>query len=101
MAVDWIGFGYAALLAFGGYLGYARKGSIVSLITGLTFGIIAGYGAYCVSLNARDVKISLFAAIILATVMSARFYRSRKIMPAGVIAAISIFIIMRLGLGLF
>jgi len=26
MAVDWIGFGYAAAIAFGGFMGYNRKG---------------------------------------------------------------------------
>lgn len=27
MAVDWIGFGYAAAIAFGGFMGYKRKGT--------------------------------------------------------------------------
>lgn len=26
MAVDWIGFGYAAAIALGGFMGYKRKG---------------------------------------------------------------------------
>lgn len=26
MAVDWIGFAYALLLVFGGFVGYSRKG---------------------------------------------------------------------------
>lgn len=26
MAVDWIGFAYASLLVFGGFVGYNRKG---------------------------------------------------------------------------
>jgi len=26
MAVDWIGFGYAAAILFGGFMGYKRKG---------------------------------------------------------------------------
>lgn len=26
MAVDWIGFSYAAAIAFGGFMGYKRKG---------------------------------------------------------------------------
>lgn len=26
MAVDWIGFGYAAAIAIGGFIGYKRKG---------------------------------------------------------------------------
>ncbi|KAM8952606.1 transmembrane protein 14A [Pelodytes ibericus] len=101
MAVDWIGFGYAAILVFGGFLGYYSKGSLVSLIAGLTFGIVAAYGAYFVSYDPRDVKISLIAAISLAVIMGARYYSSRKIMPAGIVAVLSIFMVLRLVMNLF
>ncbi|NXF50073.1 TM14C protein, partial [Oceanites oceanicus] len=57
--IDWIGFAYAALLAVGGVVGYTRKGSKISLAAGLTFGSVAGYGAYCVTRDPRNVKISL------------------------------------------
>ncbi|KAM9616478.1 transmembrane protein 14A isoform 1-T7 [Morphnus guianensis] len=60
MAIDWIGFAYAALLAVGGVVGYTRKGSKISLAAGLTFGSVAGYGAYCVTRDPRNVKISLW-----------------------------------------
>ncbi|XP_029451592.1 transmembrane protein 14A [Rhinatrema bivittatum] len=100
MAIDWIGFSYAATLALGGVLGYTRKGSIVSLIAGLFFGALAGYGAYCVTCDPRDVKISLYAAFILATVMGIRYRRSRKLMPAGMIAFLSVVMILRLILSL-
>ncbi|XP_068793474.1 transmembrane protein 14A isoform X5 [Struthio camelus] len=61
MAIDWIGFAYAALVAVGGVLGYTRKGSKISLAAGLTFGSVAGYGAYCVTRDPRNVKISLYS----------------------------------------
>ncbi|KAM4771990.1 transmembrane protein 14A [Rhinophrynus dorsalis] len=101
MAVDWIGFGYAALLAFGGYMGYSNKGSIVSLVAGLTFGLLSAYGAYRVSHDPTDIRISFIAATILAIVMGLRYYKSRKLMPAGLVAGISLFMILRLGLNLF
>ncbi|XP_019343980.1 transmembrane protein 14A isoform X2 [Alligator mississippiensis] len=90
MAVDWIGFGYAVLLAAGGAMGYVRKGSKISLVAGLIFGSVAGYGAYCVTHDPRDVKISLFSAFLLTIVMGVRFKRSKKLMPAGLIAGIRI-----------
>lgn len=31
MAVDWIGFSYAAAIAFGGFMGYKRKGTEITL----------------------------------------------------------------------
>ncbi|MEE6476635.1 hypothetical protein FKM82_011153 [Ascaphus truei] len=101
MAIDWIGFCYATLVAFGGVLGYTRKGSIVSLAAGLFFGLVAAYGAYCVTWNPRDVKISLIAASTLATVMGLRYKRSKKMMPSGLVAGISLFMILRLVIGLF
>uniref|UniRef100_A0A8B9PQY7 Transmembrane protein 14A n=1 Tax=Apteryx owenii TaxID=8824 RepID=A0A8B9PQY7_APTOW len=88
MAIDWIGFAYAALLAVGGVLGYTRKGSKISLAAGLTFGSVAGYGAYCVTCDPRNVKISLFSAFLLTIIMGMRFKRSKKLMPAGLVACL-------------
>uniref|UniRef100_A0A669QNJ8 Transmembrane protein 14A n=1 Tax=Phasianus colchicus TaxID=9054 RepID=A0A669QNJ8_PHACC len=88
MAVDWIGFAYAALLAVGGVVGYTRKGSKISLAAGLTFGSMAGYGAYCVTRDPRNVKISLFSAFLLTVIMGMRFKRSKKLMPAGLVACL-------------
>ncbi|XP_073482753.1 transmembrane protein 14A [Aquarana catesbeiana] len=100
MAVDWIGFAYAVLLASGGFLGFSRKGSIVSLAAGLTFGLLAAYGAFRVSYDPRDIKISLIAAGSLSVIMGLRYNRSRKVMPAGIVAGISIFMVVRLLLNL-
>ncbi|XP_056421695.1 transmembrane protein 14A [Hyla sarda] len=100
MAVDWIGFGYAALLVSGGFMGFSRKGSIVSLAAGLTFGLLAAYGALRVSTNPRDIKISLIAAGTLSVVMGLRYYRGRKMFPAGLLAVISISMVVKLLLNL-
>ncbi|XP_025941932.1 transmembrane protein 14A [Apteryx mantelli] len=96
MAIDWIGFAYAALLAVGGVLGYTHKGSKISLAAGLTFGSVAGYGAYCVTCDPRNVKISLFSAFLLTIIMGMRFKRSKKLMPAGLVACLSLLMILRL-----
>ncbi|XP_053142318.1 transmembrane protein 14A [Hemicordylus capensis] len=96
MIVDWLGFGYALIVALGGAVGYIRKGSKISLIAGIIFGITAGYGAYCVTHNPRDIKISLFTAFLLTTVMGVRFKRSKKLMPAGIVAGLSLLMILRL-----
>ncbi|TFK06773.1 conserved oligomeric Golgi complex subunit 1 [Platysternon megacephalum] len=89
MAIDWIGFGYAIVVALGGVVGYTRKGSIVSLAAGLFFGLMSGYGAYCVTHDSKDVKISFFSAFILTIVMGMRFKRSKKLIPGGLIAGLS------------
>uniref|UniRef100_A0A8D2B4N0 Transmembrane protein 14A n=1 Tax=Sciurus vulgaris TaxID=55149 RepID=A0A8D2B4N0_SCIVU len=71
-------------------------GGVPSLIAGLFVGFLAGYGAYRVSMDKRDVKLSLFTAFFLATIMGVRFKRSKKVMPAGLVAGLSLMMILRL-----
>ncbi|XP_010362416.2 transmembrane protein 14A isoform X1 [Rhinopithecus roxellana] len=96
LPMDLIGFGYAALVTFGSIFGYKRRGGVLSLIAGLFVGCLAGYGAYRVSNDKRDVKVSLFTAFFLATIMGVRFKRSKKIMPTGLVAGLSLMMILRL-----
>ncbi|XP_043920909.1 transmembrane protein 14C [Protopterus annectens] len=98
MTVDWIGFGYAALVASGGVLGYVKAGSVPSLAAGLLFGSLAGLGAYQLSQNPKNVWLSLAASGTLAGVMGFRFYNSGKLMPAGIIAGASALMVARLGM---
>ncbi|MBW04921.1 Transmembrane protein 14A, partial [Eschrichtius robustus] len=69
---------------------------VLTLIAGLFVGFLAGCGAYRVSNDKRDVKLSLFTAFFLATIMGVRFKRSKKIMPAGLVAGLSLMMILRL-----
>ncbi|XP_043535173.1 transmembrane protein 14A [Chiloscyllium plagiosum] len=96
MPIDWISYSYAAIVMVGGILGYVQKGSVMSLMSGLLFGSLAGYGAYQVSNDPQNVKISLLTAGILTTIMGVRYKRSGKIIPAGLIAGISLFMVLRL-----
>ncbi|TKC38452.1 hypothetical protein EI555_002554 [Monodon monoceros] len=85
------------MVTFGSILGYKRRGEpkpdfsskrggVLSLIAGLSVGFLAGCGAYRVSNDKRDVKLSL--SFFLATIMGVRFKRSKKIMPAGLVAGL-------------
>lgn len=98
MAVDWLGFGYAALVASGGLVGYAKAGSVPSLAAGLFFGSLAGLGAYQLSQDPNNVWISLITSGTLTAVMGTRFYNSGKFMPAGLIAGVSLLMVGRLAL---
>ncbi|KAJ1200512.1 hypothetical protein NDU88_004336 [Pleurodeles waltl] len=98
MGLDWIGFGYAALVASGGVVGYAKAGSVPSLAAGLLFGGLAGLGAYQLSQDPKNVWLSLIASGTLSGVMGFRFYNSGKFMPAGLIAGASLFMVGRLAL---
>ncbi|XP_076826215.1 transmembrane protein 14C-like [Brachyhypopomus gauderio] len=96
MAIDWIGYGYAALIATGGVIGYIKAGSITSLIAGLLFGILAAVGAFLTSQNPKNVWVSLGTYGTLSAVMAVRFLSSWKVMPAGLIAGASLLMILRL-----
>ncbi|VCX36460.1 unnamed protein product [Gulo gulo] len=90
--LHWIGFGYAALVASGGIIGYAKAGSVPSLAAGLLFGSLAGLGAYQLSQDPRNIWVFLATSGTLAGIMGMRFYHSGKFMPAGLIAGARYFL---------
>ncbi|KAF3836053.1 hypothetical protein F7725_028611 [Dissostichus mawsoni] len=100
MSVDWVGYGYAALIASGGVIGYVKAGSVPSLAAGVLFGGLAGFGAYQISNDPKQVWVSLATSGALTGVMGKRFYGSRKFMPAGLMAAASLVMVGKLGLSL-
>ncbi|KAG9275801.1 transmembrane protein 14Cb [Astyanax mexicanus] len=98
MAADWLGYGYAALVALGGAIGYINAGSMMSLIAGLVFGVLAAIGSRQISQNPRNVWLSLGTYGTLAVVMGVRFLNSWKVMPAGIMTGTSLFMFVRAAL---
>ncbi|XP_027862654.1 transmembrane protein 14A [Xiphophorus couchianus] len=94
--MDWIGFGYAAAIIFGGFMGYKRKGSVMSLIAGLVFGGLSAYGAYNVSNDPKDILVLLASSGLLAVIMGMRYKKSGKLMPAGIMTGLSLLMVFRL-----
>uniref|UniRef100_A0A673XWM8 Transmembrane protein 14C n=1 Tax=Salmo trutta TaxID=8032 RepID=A0A673XWM8_SALTR len=66
---DWVGYGYAALIASGGVMGYVKARSVPSLAAGLLVR----------QPNPTNIWVSLVTSGALAGVMGKRFYGSRKI----------------------
>ncbi|XP_031499676.1 protein FATTY ACID EXPORT 5-like [Nymphaea colorata] len=87
---------YGIIVVVGGVVGYARKGSIVSLAGGAGAGLLLLLSGF-ISLKAFEKRRnSLFALLLetvcsvaLAVVMGRRYLETSKIMPAGLVAAIS------------
>ncbi|KAM3593564.1 uncharacterized protein V6R79_015541 [Siganus canaliculatus] len=100
MSVDWVGYGYAALVASGGVIGYVKAGSVPSLAAGLLFGGLAGFGAYQISNDPNNIWVSLATSGALTGVMGKRFYGSRKFMPAGLMAGASLLMVGKLSMAL-
>ncbi|KAM4605751.1 transmembrane protein 14C-like [Polymixia lowei] len=100
MAIDWIGFSYAALVSSGGIVGFFKAGSVASLAAGLLFGVLAAIGAYLTSRNAKNVWVSLGTSGTLAVVMGMRFLNSWKFMPAGLMALTSVLMLGKIMIGM-
>ncbi|XP_070841967.1 transmembrane protein 14C-like isoform X1 [Chaetodon trifascialis] len=100
MSVDWAGYGYTALIASGGVFGYVKTGSVTSIAAGALFGGLAGLGAYQVSNDPNNIWVSLATSGVVSGLMGNRFYRSRKFMPAGLMAGASLLMVGKLGMTL-
>lgn len=72
-----------------------KLGSVPSLAAGLTFGVILGVGAFYTSQSPPKPLLQLGTAAVLGGVMGARFARSGRLMPAGLIAGISAVMFIR------
>ncbi len=92
---DFLAFAYAAAVATGGIIGYVKKGSLMSGIMGLAFGSLAGFGAYQTSKDPNNYYLSLGVSGVLTGVMGQRFLSSGKFMPAGLVASLSIAMVIR------
>ncbi|XP_043194776.1 transmembrane protein 14C-like isoform X2 [Amphibalanus amphitrite] len=97
MPADIAAYCYAALVAAGGIIGFSKAGSVPSLVAGLGFGAALAVGAQQVSADPANYHLSLLASSVLLAVMGARFRRSGKMMPAGLVAAISLVFVIRYG----
>jgi len=95
---DYFGYAYAFIVALGGLIGFFKAGSTTSLVAGLSFGSLAAFAANRVSTNPRNVGLALAVSSVLLLVMGARFYKSGKFMPAGLVTILSLLSVVRYGL---
>jgi len=95
MPFDVVSAAYAALVATGGVIGYLKAGSIPSLAAGLSFGSVLGIGAYLTSVNPDNYYLTFGTSAVLGSLMGYRFVNSGKFMPAGLIAILSLGMVIR------
>lgn len=92
---DILGYSYGAIVFTGGAIGFFKAGSKMSLLAGTIFGFLAAYGA-----SLENKSLALIVSALLLGVMGPRFYRGRKIMPAGLVTLLSIIMVIRYALTL-
>jgi uncharacterized membrane protein (UPF0136 family) len=87
---------YAVLLAVGGVIGYVKAGSKPSLIAGLASAVAS---LIALALSFASSTWGFGAAAVIAAVLSAFFGRrylvtTRKFMPAGLLAVVSLIVVV-------
>lgn len=86
---------YGALVLAGGVMGYVKAKSLPSLISGLAFGLallVCGLGMLQGARASAGAAVGL--AVALLAVMGIRFAKTKKFMPAGLIALLSVIVVV-------
>jgi uncharacterized membrane protein (UPF0136 family) len=82
---------FGALTIAGGVVGFVKAKSKASLIAGTVAGVLLLVSGYLVGTSGRN---GLFLGLAVSASLAARFVgafaRSRKVMPAGVMAVLSV-----------
>jgi uncharacterized membrane protein (UPF0136 family) len=82
---------YGAIMMLGGIAGYVKVHSKASLISGVGMGlalVASGFGVWNGSFNSAVVAVVI--AALLVVLFAIRFAKTRRFMPAGMLAVLSV-----------
>ena len=89
---------YALLVFVGGVIGYVKAKSRPSLVAGLGFSLLLGVASSLVS--SGSIRLGAGLGVVLALALVGRFLpaflKTKKVMPAGLVAALG-FVVLVLG----
>lgn len=92
---------YGVLMAVGGVIGYLKVHSKASLLSGVGFGLMLLASGYGVWQGSRDsLMVSAVMAALLVAIFAVRLTKTRRFMPAGVLAVLSLAALIVFGLAL-
>jgi uncharacterized membrane protein (UPF0136 family) len=87
--IYFIVFGFLTIA--GGVLGYVKAGSTVSIIAGAIAGLLLLAAAFLLpGHHAAGLLIALIVSLLLAGQFIPKFMRTGKMMPAGLMSALSV-----------
>jgi uncharacterized membrane protein (UPF0136 family) len=82
---------FGVLTIAGGIVGYVKAGSVASIIAGSISGIILLVAAFVLpERRAAGLIIGLIISLLLAAQFIPKFFRTGKVMPAGLMAVLSV-----------
>jgi uncharacterized membrane protein (UPF0136 family) len=84
---------YGILILVGGFIGHAKAGSTASLVMGALFGTLLLIAAGCMfskRLHQKGTYFALVLTLILDGFFSYRYISSMKFMPSGMLALVSL-----------
>ncbi|BFZ54360.1 Transmembrane protein 14C [Savitreella phatthalungensis] len=97
---DTFGLAYAGITLLGGIIGLVKAGSVPSLVASSICAFLIFLGTDRVSRDPKDVKFILGVSVLLTVFFAQRFRKSGKIMPGGIMAALSLAAVVRYSLRL-
>jgi uncharacterized membrane protein (UPF0136 family) len=82
---------FGVLTIAGGVLGYVKAGSTASIIVGSISGILLLVAGFILSQHrAVGLIIALIVSLLLAAQFIPKYFRTAKVMPAGLMALLSV-----------
>jgi len=89
------------MMMLGGVIGFIKVGSKASLISGVGMGLAllaSGFGVWSGSYN--SIVVAEVIATLLVVLFAIRFAKTRRFMPAGMLAILSVVAVVVFWLGL-
>ena len=82
---------FGALTIIGGVIGYAKAGSLPSIIAGAVTGVLLLVAAWILPSNrTAGLVTALIISLLLAAQFVPKFIRTGKVMPAGLMSILSV-----------
>ncbi len=91
---------YGLLVAIGGIVGYLKAKSNISLISGIASGAVLAFAAYTAMTNPlTGLPLAAAVAVFLLVTFAIRWFKTRAIMPAGMMTVLSLLAAIAFGYG--
>ena len=92
---------YGIIMMIGGVMGYIKVGSKASLLSGVGLGLALLASGYGVWRGSREsLIVSLVISALLVALFAMRLAKTKRFMPAGMLAILSLAAIIVFGLAL-